>query len=552
MHTLRLVIETKRSGEKTITLERAPMDPWADEPAARKAVAALADALADAPPPLAHRVDELRVRRANGACVVSARRVHASPQALSVEPSCPSAALPQFRSDDSGELADPDAMLLMHVFALADAGADAPAEQRLRLTTLLLPRASPKPELLAAAFGADAHVALPAPEERAFTDVALELGNEFHSVSAAELAAWTGRARAALRAALRAQRLAATATCIEATWASGFLCLRTFVGAVEPELTAAFAGLTTFLVGALSAGIPTRACLDARTREAEALEAAGKYLEAAVLYKINIAADARLPAARLLQSPPQIWSHYGLALKRAGRYKDAQRAYEDGLRALTGPVDPDTPAWRESLRLDLLNKCISLAEASGDTELRRQACRRIFARQIAQLEREGDPHGMWAIGGRHDVLYTSCKGRRFAVVSRHSVPGDGQVTSLLSVVELSRVAPITKTREQLLEMEDKSNGSWNPQALAQSQHDSANDTLRSWLEGRSHAAAPDLPVACCAQCGKPAPPKRCAACGGPRYCDAACQNAHWKAHKPACKAACKAAARDAAGSAAAA
>jgi hypothetical protein len=237
-----------------------------------------------------------------------------------------------------------------------------------------------------------------------------------------------------------------------------------------------------------------------------------------------------------------------------GCYRDAQRAYEAGLLALPGPVDPDKPAWRESLRLDLLNKCISLAEASGDNDLRLLARRRIFERQIAELERQGDSQGVWSTGQRHEILYTSCKGgRRFAVVSRPSGPDDGQVTSLLSIVELPRVAPITKTREQLMnKMENKSSRPWDPQKLAQSQHDSANDTLRSWLVGRTRAAAPDLPVACCAQCGEPAPPKRCAACGGPRYCDSTCQHAHWKAHKPACKTACKAAARDGAGSAAAA
>jgi hypothetical protein len=513
---------------------------WASLPEARAAAAALASALADGAP-LEGCVEELQDMRKDGEYAVSARRVHAT-DGFAHDPACPAAKLPELKAV-GGNNNTPSAMLLTHMFSLpaeaaAGEGGAQPA-QRLRLTTLVLPNGSPAPELLTAVFGLDAHVALPAPEYRAFTDVGL---GDVRSVSHAALAAWALPARTALRAALRVQRLAAVAACIEAGWPGGFCALQGAAAALRPELAPSLTALASRVAAAMSRGVPTRATIYTREHEAEALEAAGRYMEAAVLYKQNLTDDARNPEARLIFTPPMHWSHYGLALKRAGRFDEALAAYEAGLRALqNGPVAPDTPQWREAQRLQLLQKCITLSHASGDGALFRRAHERIFAEQMREMEAQGDSQFIFGGGGGAGQDLTACitgrtTGRRFGVIERFAAPDDTVHGSLMlaSVEELPRETNI----EALVRRTARQLPRGSPQSRAAVDLESARKQL-----GMRHdaAAPPSLPKLRCAACGEQAA-KRCAACGGPAYCGPVCQKADWKAHKPACKAAQAAAA----------
>jgi len=185
--------------------------------------------------------------------------------------------------------------------------------------------------------------------------------------------------------------------------------------------------LQTTLITNCSAGEVNRVSITGRQLEGEALETQGRYMEAAALYKQNLADDARNPAPRLVATPPQQWSFYGLALKRAGRYAEAQRAYEAGLRAVSSgcPTFPDTPEWRETQRLDLLEKCITLAAAWGDMRLFEASHERIFVRQRELLQAAGDT--VFSYNGTNDdtVLIGCQTGRRFAVVTRLAGVADG-------------------------------------------------------------------------------------------------------------------------------
>ena len=102
---------------------------------------------------------------------------------------------------------------------------------------------------------------------------------------------------------------------------------------------------------------------------------------------------------------------------------------------------------------------------------------------------------------------------------------------LSSIVELDRGIDINASaREES-----------NHEPLSASERDAEDrKNARTVTAAYGAAAAPArLPPKCCALCGKPAY-GRCGGCGGPAYCDAACQKTHWKAHKAECKAACKA------------
>jgi hypothetical protein len=516
---------------------------WLDWAAlgADAASAALASALANGAPFEACVEELLPV----SSSLVLARRVYASPQHYTHTPGSAAAALRNVPSCSRSGDDLPFAVLLTHSFALsgvaASEGCDATQlQQRLQLTTLFLPQRA-APELMAAIFGAGAHVTLSSPEERTFTDVAL---GDVRSVAPESLAAWAPPARAALRATLRAQRLAAVASCIEARWFGGFFALQAGAGALRPPLAPTLSALTSRLHSARFGGAPTRQTLLAREYEAETLEAAGRYMEAAALYKQNITDDARNPEARLLQTPPMQWEFYGLALKRAGRYTEACRAYDAGLRALQRClIEPDTPQWRETMRLHLLEKCITLSDASGDRAHMESAFQRIFAAQTALLQAQGEQE--WSYAGVHGncnaCIIGRISGRRFQVFERRAAADDA-VHAGLTLWGIEEVPRTAGTPTQL--------PVWRP-APRSTLAEADLKRARMSLAMRRDAVVPPslLPPMHCAVCGEPAT-KCCAACGGPAYCSAACQKSQWKTHKPACMAARAAAAGGAAGNAA--
>jgi hypothetical protein len=252
-------------------------------------------------------------------------------------------------------------------------------------------------------------------------------------------------------------------------------------------------------------------------------------MEASALYKECLQADARNPGARLLPTPPQTWSYYGLALKRAGRFSEAHAAYELGLRALeAGPVEPETPEWRTTNRLSLLGFIVTLGQTTGDMAMCGQACQRIFAAYGPLFDASGEDAVLGVSGGTATMTGTT-SGRRFEVVHRWETEGPNSGLQLCRVEELPSVNPRSLPPIGM------------PQHPAQQTEAEARSNARKTLQAREAAAMPKLPQARCALCGEAAS-KRCSACGVPAYCGPDCQKQHWKSHKPACKAAQAAAA----------
>ena len=504
--------------------------PWY-RPEAEAAAAAVAGALAEAPPLIQGCVEELV-----GAPDVVRRRVWASPGFLHARGSALTA-VPSSKARMRGRAILATTPVMTHVFEVPVIGA-AGGSLQLRVMTALFPSAvAPVEELLELIFGPDVPVALRSETESVFSDVSVVGGG---SLDAAALAALPKQAHAALRVALKTQRLSGLAACIEARWDAGFLVMSHAVCSLRPQLAVPLTALQSALIVAHSggAGALTSEVVLARQYHAEALETEGRYMEAAALYKQNISDDARNPALKLLaySCAPQQWSFYGLALKRAGRYAEAHRAYKAGLRALSGPVEPDTPEWRETWRLDLLEKCITLADAWDNQELMNSAYVDIFEPQIELLKAQDDALVIFlgAANGVGAQMISRRYGRQFEVVNRTAGPADGEENEdleLKSVVELARD---TNIDESVRKMTAFTPGSASERAFWDRKN--ARNTVAD--NGAAAAPAP-LPPKRCALCGQPAY-GGCSACGGPAYCNAACQKAHWKTHKPACKAACKA------------
>ena len=186
-----------------------------------------------------------------------------------------------------------------------------------------------------------------------YTDVALD----GESQSADALAAFSVAQRKRLRAAQRAQITSAAAACIESNWIGGFMALQLAVVRKQPSLRVPVNALALRVSAAAAdecGEMPTRVTAVARIKYGEQLESRGKYNEAAACYKHVLDDDERHPG--LLPTPAQVWSFYGLALKRAGRYAEAEAVYQATLAALPRLLrfQPDTPAVRDRTRLDLL------------------------------------------------------------------------------------------------------------------------------------------------------------------------------------------------------
>jgi hypothetical protein len=210
------------------------------------------------------------------------------------------------------------AVLLTHAFAPCNGGGDdsdsdgdsAPQQWlSLTLTTCAQSCNVLTPRQLADALPAGAHGALQS-EERAdatgafgvpvhrlvsTTDVALDGA----SLSSAALAALPSAVRACVRAARKAQHAAALRDCVRSRWPGGFLHLREFAAAhlgirlrtdtLDPLAVALQTALARADVrqqgGAAGA---TVALVNSRRHQAEALEARGRYQEAAPLYRQNL------------------------------------------------------------------------------------------------------------------------------------------------------------------------------------------------------------------------------------------------------------------------
>jgi len=178
------------------------------------------------------------------------------------------------------------------------------------------------------------------------------------------------------------------------------------------------------------------------------------------------------------------------------------------------------------LRLQLLyNKCTLWNGVPGGKSRCDAASRALFAPQVELLMREGETAMQWDSNRtvKHGVLQLSGRttGRRWALLACPpdlSDPVHAGV-NLHRIIELPRGAASTIP------------------ATADGKVPTDVGRARELLRARSGAAAlPKLPAPGCAHCCLAGATKRCGACGGPAYCDAICQKAHWKAHKRECKA----------------
>ena len=235
------------------------------------------------------------------------------------------------------------------------------------------------PSTLAAAFPRDARVALAG---KSFTYTDVQVGGV--SLDGDALAALPGGRRTALRDAQQTQLLAAAKQCLSAEWLGGLLTLRKCDAVVSfPQLEVSLHALDAFVASDKSGGRVTLQTCEARTHQAEALEAQGRHLEADKLYKKNIDDDLRSPGVVL--TPPLMWSYYGIALRKGGRSAEAVAAYEAGLRALAGHVHPDTPQWREHNRILLCCRLITVHALANNEAGRSDAISRLFSGPLMRM-----------------------------------------------------------------------------------------------------------------------------------------------------------------------
>jgi hypothetical protein len=406
-------------------------------------------------------------------------------------------------------------MLLTHTFAgLPDA---------LRLTTAVLRHsASRGAALLASIFGAGVHVALQREgcDACVYTDVALGV-----SQSKAALAAWPQAQRAALRSAQRMQLISGLDASIDLKLYEGLISLKDAVKHAAPRLAPVLDNLALSLSSHVAwspqvAGGPlSHRAMVLRTSHAEQLEARGEYNAAADIYKSVISDVVRNPSLHLVDSPPRMWSYYGLALKRAGRLAEAEAAYETGLRILPScRIMPDTPQVREAYRVELLTNLVYLHMTVNHASMN-AAVERLFCTQINALMASGEKS--YSVDCINDalVLIGRTTRRRFTVEIKN-VPDDktGRPVPHARIVEVHQ--------------------GWQPvRAGAGDEEDDDLRMARSTLQRQGQLPKlPQLPRGRCAACGEEAT-KRCGACAGPFYCSAACQRGNWRAHRAACKAA---------------
>jgi hypothetical protein len=466
-----------------------------------------------------------------------------------------------------------DALLLTHSFAWAPGGGsaagagvtNAAAAPTVTLRTLLTTHVSDTNDTQAVLFG-DAPLTLPATAsgDDARSACAVSLGGDEQPLSAPALAALPPPARAAIKAARRAQVLLALAACVRRRWVGGVLLLRDvaaplLLGSAASTAHASLESLTRQMRAAAAAAhlaAPmSHARANARTARAEALEAEGEFRAAAALYKANLDDDLRSPG--VLLSPPLMWHYYGLALCRSGDLVAARAAYDAGL-AICGTchLSPDLPEWRETLRTTLLTgliRVVPLPQRDG-------VMRRLFSAAVppprwgqTTMGISKTEHGIW--------LEERDSGRRWALVKGEHVDG----------VQLECVRA----------MPPRAAGGGDAPANfgAGNDAESARDTpgAREARDGAPTVALPRLRGTCAACGAVRAGLKQCAACGCVEYCGKAvrawparmrcavlpacypccctlltqacaalcgvlrcasslqCQTGHWKAHKRACR-----------------
>jgi hypothetical protein len=365
--------------------------------------------------------------------------------------------------------------------------------------------------------------------------------------------------RAHLKRCWRAQVLHAMRACLQRRWLGGVKLLR---GVATPLLDAAVVtdALTPLLaaLAALPLGGQPRALASAappsgttlvraRTHQAEALEDLGRFAEAAALYKANLAEEMRSPG--VLPCVPTMWSYLGIALRRSGDAAAAKQAYERGIAVLGScPLDPDTSAHREALRIHLFQR---LLRVTGECDVGRVS-RRLFAGYLTPQ----DARALAFNSANGDWIEALDSGRRWGVVYGE----DSTFYKSMLIAELpQRVGPphADPGSEEALDIDT---GAF---VLVSDERDGVGGKQQQKMQGQPTAVKLQPLLGKCAACGAVRCHKRCA-CNLVAYCDAQarrlllqltmrlhsvlrltllharvcvlqCQATHRKQHKQACR-----------------
>lgn len=390
------VVRSPAGGEVITFTSDAPLrdcGEWWSRPETVSLRAALtATLVAAAVLPVSYAMDDVLVTHIEPALEVALRCAAASDQRdLSRQ---------QWLPRDPAYLHDTDAALLTHTFDAFD------GERVLRvaLRTLLAPRSSSSPLRAIQLQSVALRVPIALPAATRDDALASEVAIDGAPLVPEDVRLLPTARRAALKACRSAQLLHAAAACIDSRWLGGLRLLR---GAVQPLLARrdpAAAEAYAKLLADIDA-MPTRPREDALTppdvgarcqsmvREAEALEAQGRFTQAAQLYR------NALPLAQNDPSFPNVamlCAFLGIALRHGGDVACARRAYERGISMLAAPAGPgahvmvhDTPAARESMRLYLLRRLV--VSADGDVNAQAPYLERAFKPVRDQLRlRPGD------------------------------------------------------------------------------------------------------------------------------------------------------------------
>ena len=443
--------------------------------------------------------------------------------------------------DDGSE---PSALLVQHRFRLAD-GRELTLRTLLFGDTMLMTPA----DFGRVAFGSAPVAVQPLweaePQLNAPPATAVALDGV--GLTAAQLAALPKATRDALQQCRSAQLVVTLRDILAHRWPGGYSMLRKRVMPfVSHAAKAAIEALAAVLVLARTGGRETYQLMHICLRRAEFLEADGRPLEAAGLYKLNLATQIRF---KDYDDPSQSWVNLGLALTDAHDYTAAVQALRRALEANNAAMPPsednhlDCQRWftsvrrrnaaaREVQRLRVLDMLLVALESSLRVVAGAQHSDMApYSAVVLELLAPYVVEGVDVVLGdsRLEIQHTSGKFLRATalhsgttfVLCRGFTPLLGEHSFWVERVPAGAPLPsATSGRAEACATRGGSDEAFVAHRNTQSQR------------------LPRLPPSVCAQCGATVPNmKLCGICKQIAYCGADCQMAHWRAgHKRACRA----------------